>query len=195
VKRDPHEQHPSLPTINKTMKLKSFAPIVLLGLSLSMYSSMLVTHTPIAQAQVDESRKTNWGNLKKLYPLMVDAVTNQKRDEATKLIDEMKANLGYVDEKLYVVGQRLHEKDRNWPWAAKKATMSEKLNQLQTSLGTLKSRVQTVGTSTDSSLSDVKSYWQALSTASDDLMATYVSHGQELDAILKAFNAECPGCR
>jgi hypothetical protein len=177
------------------MKLKSFTPIVILGLSLSMYSSMLMTHTPIAHAQLDESRKSNWETSKKLYPMMVDAVAAQRIRDGYNAANELRLNLDIVQSKLEVVGQRLHEKDKNWQWNSKLGLVIQNLREAKVSIGLLESKLKDPSSSPDSELGYVKTNWAKFVVSFDDLWAEYVKHGQELDAMVKAFGAECPGCR
>ena len=177
------------------MKLKSFTPIVILGLSLSMYSSMLVTHAPIAHAQLDESRKVNWENAKKLYPIMIESIAAQRTRDGYNAANELRLNLDLVQAKLEVVGQRLHEKDRNWQWNSKAGLALQNLKEARTSIGILESKLKDPSSSPDSEVGYVKTNWAKFVVSFDDLWAEYVKHGQELDAMVKAFSAECPGCR
>jgi hypothetical protein len=180
------------------MKLKSFAPIVLLGLSLSLYSSMLVTHTPIAHAQVDEARKVNWENAKRLYPMLVNAVNAQNRDEAFKLTGELQENLLYVRDKVEKAGQRLHPKDINvsgWNWAEKRQATIYDLKNTTIAVGLLGGRMKEVGSNPATELARVQTQWQSLTVSFDALMAEYENHGRELNEILKAFTNDCRECR
>jgi hypothetical protein len=192
VKRDPHKQDPNLPTINKIMKLKSFAPIVLLGLSLSMYSSLLVTHTPIAHAQVDESRKVNWENTRKLYPLIINAISSKNQSELEKLSDEMRANLDEIEKKLSRVGDGLHAKDRAWPWSDEKVNTMNALGRTRASLAAFRI---TFKTDPNTSPNDFINNFSQFTQAFDNLTNLYITHGRELDAMLKAFTQDCRECR
>ncbi len=177
------------------MKLKSFTPIVILGLSMSIYSSMLVTHTPIAHAQADESRKVNWDNAKRLYPIMIDAIKAQKTRDAYNAANELRANLDLIQAKLEVVGQRLHEKDRNWAWSSKAALAIQNIKEARVSIGVLESKLKDPSSSPDSEVGYVQTNWAKFAASFDDLWIEYVKHGQELDAIVKAFYTECRECR
>jgi uncharacterized protein YukE len=175
------------------MKLKSFAPIVLLGLSLSMYTSMLATHTPIAHAQVDEARKTNWENAKKLYPLIINAINSKNQSELDKLSDEMRANLDEIEKKLSRVGEGLHAKDRaNWPWSDEKVNTMNALGRTRTSLAAFRF---TFKTDPNISPNDFINNFSQFTQALDNLTNLYITHGRELDLILKAFTQDCRECR
>jgi hypothetical protein len=177
------------------MKQSLFTPIAILALSLSMSLPTLWVQTPIAHAQIDEARKTNWENAKKLYPLLVDATNAQKRDEVWKLTDELAANLEIMSKKLELVGQYLHPKDRNWAWSAKRNAALQTLTQTRNAVLKLGTTSKQVGTSMDSDLSTVKNEWQKFGPSVDDLWSEYVMHGKELEAIVRSFNEECRGCR
>ncbi|MBD2326164.1 hypothetical protein [Alkalinema sp. FACHB-956] len=173
------------------MKLKSLSPLVAIGMS----AAMLLAHVPASHAKLDESRKVNWENAKKLYPMLMDAVATQRLRDAYNLTGELRLNLDYVQEKLEATGQRLHEKDRNWAWAPKKNAVVENLKRTRVAIGILGSKLKDVGSSPDSEMNTVKSEWQTFVTSYDDLWAEYVNHGKELDAMVKAFYEDCPGCR
>jgi hypothetical protein len=177
------------------MKQSLFTPIAVLGLSILISTPALLIQTPIAHAQIDEARKTNWENAKKLYPLLVDATNAQKRDEVWKLTDELAANLEIMSKKLELVGQYLHPKDRNWAWSAKRNAALQNLTQTRNAVLKLGATSKQVGTSMDSDLSTVKNEWQKFGPSVDDLWSEYVMHGKELEAIVRSFSEECRSCR
>jgi hypothetical protein len=157
-------------------------------------AAMLLSHATTSVAQVDEARKSNWDNAKRLYVNIVDAVEGGKREEAYKRTDEFRANLDYIEDKLGRVGGRLHDKDRNWAWSSKKSTAIDKLKRCRTAAGILGSKVKEEGSSASSELSNFKSEWRDFGDAFDDLWREYSAHHKELLEILKAFREDCREC-
>jgi uncharacterized protein YukE len=174
------------------MKFQSFTPIVILGLSLSMYSTLLVHDAPIAHAQVDESRTVNWENAKKLYPLIINAINSKNQSELDKLSDEMRANLDEIEKKLSRVGDRLHAKDRAWPWSDEKVNTMNALGRTRASLAAFR---LTFKTDPNTSPNDFVNNFSQFTQAFDNLTNLYITHGRELDAMLKAFTQDCRECR
>jgi hypothetical protein len=162
---------------------------------LVVVTAMLFFQGPMANAQVDEAMKSNWDNAGKLYSLILDAVSAGKTEEVAKLTGEFRDNLDYVQEKLERVGQRLHEKDRNWTWSSKKDYAVKKVRETKVAAGTLSSTIQRSGVNSASSeLSNFKGQWKECVESMNDLRKEYFAHGKELNEIMKAFREDCRDC-
>lgn len=148
-----------------------------------------------AHAQVDEARKTNWDNAKKLYFEIVDAVGANNRDLAFSRTDELRANLDYIEDKLNRAGERLHEKDRAWLPTTKKVEAIDRLKRVRVAAGTLGSKIKEVGSSPSSELSNFQSEWKSFGDSFDQLWIEYNAHGTELLDILKGFREDCRECK
>lgn len=173
------------------MKLNTYRLIVVMCGLVAM--SMIVASN--AHAQVDEAMGTNWDNAGRLSKLIVDAFEAGKQEEVYKLTDEFRANLDYVQNKVERVGQRLHDKDKNWPWAAKRDTAVQATQQARVAAGLLGSTVKGEGlVKAASAYRDFKDRWAAFVEMMNALRIEFMSHGSELNNILKAFREECPKC-
>ena len=116
-------------------------------LFIAIVSIVVIPHicSSNANAQVDEAMGTNWDNAGKLYKMIVDAFEAGKQEDVYNLTGEFRDNLDYVQSKLDRVGQRLHDKDKNWPWSTKKDAAIQKTQQAKVAAGLLGSVAKSDG--------------------------------------------------
>jgi hypothetical protein len=172
------------------MRAHCFRTFAVVGIT----AAVVLTQASTSVAQVDEARKVNWDNTKKLYVEIVDAVGAGKRDEADKRISELKANLDLVQDKLHRVGQRLHDRDRNWQWSAKKSNTIDKLKRYRLAAGYVQVELAKAGSTANSELSAFKSEWKDFADNFDDLWREYTVHAKELQEVQRAFKEDCREC-
>lgn len=173
------------------MKRRSWKSMLLAA----CFSTLPFTFATAANAQVDEAMSTNWDNVGKLYPMIVAAFDAGKQEDVYKLTDEFRANLDYVEDKLNRVGQRLHEKDKNWGWSSKKETAMNKTRDLRVAAGLLGSTTKSEGlVKAQSSFKDFKDKWAVFVDMVNALRIEYMAHAKELTDIAKAFKEDCQRC-
>jgi hypothetical protein len=165
----------------RQLKPRSFSRLVLVAL----VAAASLSQARIADAQVDEALGDYWKKAIDLEYQIVGAFKAQmQKDERDKLISDFKVDLDYVQYYLDRVGNRLHEKDRDWTWSSKKSDAIEKAKQAKINLGILQSTVSNGG-DMSSDLEKFESGWKELVQAMGELRMAYQSHTKELDDRMK----------
>jgi len=145
-------------------------------------------------AQVDESRKANWENAKRLEAMIVDAIKAGKAREGASLIQEFKVNIDIVQDKLERAGERLHDLDKTWLASTRRAEAIDKAKKVRITLGDLSVAIAKLDEDPASALGTFVSAWDDFVKAFDDLWRDYVQHGKELQERLKRFQDDCREC-
>ncbi len=166
--------------------------LVMMFIALMVGTTVII---PNAQAQVFEAMGTNWDNAGRLYKLIVEAFDAGKQEEVVKLTIELRDNLDHVEQKLNHVGQRLHDKDKNWPWLSRKESAVLYIQRARTAAGLLGSTAKNDGlVKAASDFRDFKDKYSAFVDMMNALRMEFQTHGEELTHILKAFREECSKC-
>ena len=77
-------------------------------------AALVLCHVSTSSAQIDEARKANWDNAKKLFQIIYDGTKGNNVREAFKSMEEFKTNMDIVQDKLERSGERLHDLDKSW---------------------------------------------------------------------------------
>ena len=166
--------------------------LVMAVMALMVATTVVVSN---AQAQVYEARGVNWDNAGRLYKLIVDAFDAGKQEELVNRTIEFRDNLDYVEQKLAKVGQRLHDKDKDWPWQEKKETAILYTQRARVAAGLLGATAKNDGlVKAASEFRDFKDKYSAFVEMMNALTMEFQKHGNELTQILKAFHEECSKC-
>ena len=75
-------------------------------------AALVLCHVSTSSAQIDEARKANWDNAKKLFQIIYDGTKGNNVREAFKSMEEFKTNMDIVQDKLERSGERLHDLDK-----------------------------------------------------------------------------------
>ena len=173
------------------MRKNHFTSIIFVGFATILFLSL----NSITKAQVDKARGVNWNNASALMSKIENAVGTGDRKELNDRLNEFKDNLTYVVDQLQHVGDRLHEKDRQWRWKDFREVAVTKVRQTAVIAGTFQSEVNSADNSTIAKdYNDLKSSWAESINSSNDLWREYLAHKKELDDIMKAFLEDCQEC-
>lgn len=140
------------------MKQHRFSMHVMTGLA----AATLFTHVSLAEAQITQARTVNMENAKRLVPMIVDAISAGKRDDAIKRLDEFRENMNIVEATIYrPARETLHTTDKSL-LLPKVEEVTNRLGKVRGLGGVLEQQAKSTGPISSSAVSDFKDRWREL---------------------------------
>lgn len=160
----------------------------------SCTATLFLSYASTSIAQVDEARKVNWDNAKKLFQIIYDGAKGTNVREAFKSLDEFKANMDVVQDKLERSGERLHDIDKTWLSQTSRAKAIDGCKKVKIAGGSLQVAMQKLGEDPASSLSDFKSAFDEFANNFNQFWIEYTTRLKETDERVKRFREDCKEC-
>ena len=148
-------------------------------------AALVLCHVSTSSAQIDEARKANWDNAKKLFQIIYDGTKGNNVREAFKSMEEFKTNMDIVQDKLERSGERLHDLDKSWLSQTARAKAIE---------GCKKVAMQKLGEDPSSALGDFKSAFDDFTTNFNQFWVEYTARLKEIEERAKKFREDCKQC-
>ena len=157
-------------------------------------AALVLCHVSTSSAQIDEARKANWDNAKKLFQIIYDGTKGNNVREAFKSMEEFKTNMDIVLDKLERSGERLHDLDKSWLSQTARAKAIEGCKKVRLTAGSLQVAMQKLGEDPSSALGDFKSAFDDFTTNFNQFWVEYTGRLKEIEERTKKFREDCKQC-
>jgi hypothetical protein len=157
-------------------------------------AALVLCQVSISSAQIDEARKANWENAKKLFQIIYDGTKGNNVREAFKSMEEFKTNMDIIQDKLERSGERLHDLDKSWLSQTARAKAIEGCKKVRLTAGSLQVAMQKLGEDPSSSLGDFKSAFDDFTANFNQFWTEYTARLKEIEERAKKFREDCKQC-